>query len=148
MARVVDRLLAQLPGLQAEPIYSHSNTTRSSAVVGSASDSPRLHVSTQSEIIGVWIRVVLGLSLGMMLPNWPYSTTCGFPLFAYFIVLLTVIVAGLWSAAAAWRVRTGLAHVVALLLVLYGMSLAAAELLPRTGYAAEPAAWACEEELT
>jgi hypothetical protein len=83
-----------------------------------------------------------------MMSSWPYTTVCGFPLFGYSIALLTVILAGLWAASAAWRFRCGLAHVVSLLLVLYGMTLAAAELLPRTGYAAQPATWVCEDEFS
>lgn len=147
MARVVDRLLAQLPGLQAEPVYSHSSSTRSSTVLSGTTDAPRLHVSSQSEIIGVWIRVILGLSLGVMMSSWPYSTACGFPLFGYFIALITVFLAGIWAASAAWRFRCGLAHVVALLLVVYGMTLAAAEILPRAGYAVQQATWVCQDDL-
>ena len=148
MARVVDRLLAQLPGLQGQPAYSPPSSNRFPAVVGgsgSATVTRRLHEPTQSEVIGVWISVILGLSLGMMMSRWPYATTCGFPLFGYFSAVLTVMLAGLWGATAAWKFRSGLAHSVALVLLLYGMSLAMAEVLPRTGYAQAQATWLCEE---
>ena len=149
MARVVDRLLAQLPGLQAGPAYSPPSTSRFPAVVGGGSSGSttvtrRLHEPTQSEVIGVWIRVILGLSLGMMMSRWPYATTCGFPLFGYFSAILTVMLAGFWGAAAAWKFRSGLAHTVALVLLLYGISLAMAEVLPRSGYALDQATWLCE----
>lgn len=150
MARVVDRLLAQLPGLQAEPVYAQPSTNRFPALVGrsstSATPTRRLHEPTQSEVIGVWIRVILGLSLGIMMSGWPYATTCGLPLFGYFSAVITVMLAGLWAAMAAWRFRSGLAHVVALVLLLYGLTLGMAEVLPRTGYAAEPATWFCEDD--
>jgi hypothetical protein len=38
-----------------------------------------------------------------------------------------------------------LAHVVALTVLLYGLTLVVAELLPRTGYAVDHAAWQCAE---
>jgi hypothetical protein len=145
MARVVDRLLAQLPGLNAEPIQAHYGATRFPAVVGGTPVTRRLHEPTQGELIGVWIRVILGLSLGLMMSAWPYPTACGLPLFGYLAAVLTIMLAGVWAGVAAWRCQSGLAHIVALVLVLYGMTLATAELLPRTGYALDQATWLCEE---
>ncbi|HVD32594.1 MAG TPA: hypothetical protein VNC19_03375 [Gemmatimonadales bacterium] len=145
MARVVDRLLAQLPGLQAEPIRSHPSATRFPAVVGGSPGIARLHESSPSELIGVWLRVLLGLSVGIMMSGWPYATTCGLPLFGYLAALLTVMLTGIWAAVAAWRFRSGLAQIVALILTLYGLTLAAAEVLPRTGYASDQATWLCED---
>jgi len=151
MARVVDRLLAQLPGLQSGPAYSSASTIRSPAVVGgsgSATVTRRLHEPTQSEIIGVWIRAFLGLSLGVMLSRWPYGTACGLPLLGYLSAVITVMLAGLWAATAAWRFRSGLAHTVALVLLWYGMTLGMAEVLPRSGYALDQASWLCEDPPT
>jgi hypothetical protein len=88
---------------------------------------------------------MLGLSLGVMMVSWPYSRACGLPLLGYFSALLTVILSGLWAASSSWKHRVGLAHIVALSVVLYGITLAAAELLPRTGYAVDHASWQCEE---
>jgi hypothetical protein len=143
MARVVDRLLAQLPGLQGEPALSQGSRSRFPTVVGHASATPRLQEATQSELIGVWMRLLLGLSLGMMMARWPYSRTCGLPLFGYLSAVVTVMLAGVWAAAAAWKFRTALAHIVALILVVYSVLLVAAELLPRTGYALYQATWLC-----
>jgi hypothetical protein len=46
-----------------------------------------------------------------------------------------------------WRHRAARAHTLSLLIVLWGLVLAAVEVLPRTGYARpsadRPAAWAC-----
>jgi hypothetical protein len=93
----------------------------------------------------VWARVLLGLALGITMAVWPYSRTCGLPLFGYLGALAIVMIAGGWGAVAAWRFRTGLAHIVALILVFYGFMLAAAELLPRTGYSVDRATWQCED---
>lgn len=147
MARVVDRLLAQLPGLQGAPVHSHSSATRFPAVVGGSTVAPRLNDPSPSELIGVWLRVILGLSLGIMMSGWPYTTTCGLPLFGYLAAILTVMLTGVWAAVAAWKFRSGLAQIVALILTLYGLTLATAELLPRTGYALNQATWLCEEGL-
>jgi hypothetical protein len=143
MASVVDRLLAQLPGLQGGPAVAPEGSRRFPAVVGGGA-SPRVQVATQSEIIGVWIRVVLGLSLGVMMAAWPYLETCGEPLIGYLFAVCTVVTAGGWAAVAAWRHRAGLAHIISLILVCYGILLAAAVILPRTGYAADHATWFCE----
>jgi hypothetical protein len=49
------------------------------------------------------------------------------------------------TAIAAWRNRIALAHVLSLNLILYGLMLAMAEILPRTGYAMRHASWQCED---
>jgi hypothetical protein len=89
------------------------------------------------------MRLLLGLSLGIMMARWPYSRTCGLPLFGYLSAVVTVMLAGVWAAVSAWKFRTALAHIVAVILVVYGFLLVAAELLPRTGYALYQATWLC-----
>ena len=54
-----------------------------------------------------------------------------------------VHVAGVWGAWHAWDSRVGFAHVLALVTVLWGVSLTAKEVLPRVGYAKAAAAWEC-----
>jgi len=54
-----------------------------------------------------------------------------------------VIVAGGWIAVASWTRRQAACHVLALLLVLWGIALAGYEILPRIGYAAQRWAWQC-----
>jgi len=96
-------------------------------------------------MIEMWIRVLLGLSLAVMMGGWPYARACGFPLLGYLGAVTTVIVAGALAATASWKVRSGLAHIIALILIFYGVMLAGSELLPRTGYAVDRATWTCEE---
>jgi hypothetical protein len=145
MARVVDRLLAQLPGLQGQHTPIQVSSVRGPIVVSGNPVPRRLQEPTQSEQIGVWVRVLLGLGLGIMMARWPYSRTCGLPLSFYLSAVITVMLAGGWGAAAAWKFRTGLAHIVSLILILYAITLASAELLPRSGYAIDRATWQCEE---
>jgi hypothetical protein len=141
MARAVDRLLAQLPGLQggaapAPPVF------RSSA--------GEIHVSSgryvePPTLIGLWGRVALGLTLGTMMTAWPYFRECGLPLYGYLCAVAAVVVAGGWIALTAWKLRNGVAHVLALVLLFWGLVLTADALLPRTGYAAVIATWQCGE---
>jgi hypothetical protein len=80
-----------------------------------------------------------------MMAAWPYGRSCGLPLLFYLGAILIVIVSGAWAAAASWRYRIGLAHIVSLTVLLYGITIAAAELLPRTGYAVNHASWQCDD---
>jgi hypothetical protein len=144
MAGVVDRLLAQLPGLSSEPHVSASRP-RAAGQWSTPVSVPRTESTSQSQLIGVWVRVVLGLALGVMMGAWPYTRTCGLPLAGYLGAVLTVILSGTWAASASWKYRAGLAHVVSLIIMFYGILLAGAELLPRTGYASDRATWGCEK---
>jgi len=106
---------------------------------------PRPDVSPQRRMLGMWFRVVLALSLAVTMGWWPYNRACGFPLLGYLSAVTTVIVAGMWAATASWKVRSGLAHTIALVLVLFGFVLAGSELLTRNGYAVDRATWQCED---
>jgi hypothetical protein len=77
------------------------------------------------------------------MPFWPYSHGCGFKLLFYLVGVLAVVVAGVWSGLSSWKRRMGLAHVLSQLLVIWGLVLAAAVVLPRVGYAKDTATWFC-----
>jgi hypothetical protein len=144
MARVVDRLLAQLPGLQGavEPAPPAFRSSTGEARAFSASSENRIE---QPTLIGLWGRVALGMALGIMMTAWPYFRDCGLPLVGYLSAVATVVVAGGWIAVTAWKMRKGIAHILALILLFWGLVLTADELLPRTGYAAATATWQCGE---
>jgi hypothetical protein len=78
---------------------------------------------------------------------WPYDARCGAGLAAYLGATGVVALGGVWTAVWTWRHRAARAHTLSLLIVLWGLVLAAVEVLPRTGYARpsadRPAAWAC-----
>ena len=141
MARVVDRLLSQLPGLQgaaepAPPVF-RSATGEIRVASGRYVEPPTL--------IGLWGRVALGLMLGVMMTAWPYFRECGLPLFGYLAALVAVVVTGGWIAVTAWKLRNGIAHILALVLLFWGLTLTADELLSRTGYVAVQSTWQCGE---
>ena len=145
MASVVDRLLAQLPGLQSDRPEARGSRPRppEARATGVSFATPIRTDVGPSQVLATWARVLLALTLGLMLARWPYSQVCGLPLLGYLAAVAVLIVAAGAGAAAAWRTRNALAHVVALVLMLYGTALTMAELLPRTGYAARHASWQC-----
>lgn len=97
----------------------------------------------KKDIAGAWLRVLLGVALGAGMTQWPYDAHCGTGLFLYLAPAALVVLVGLWSAATAWRRRIGLAHVISLLVVLWGLVLVAQVVLPRTGYLGSHLPWGC-----
>jgi hypothetical protein len=104
-------------------------------------------VQRTTSSFGVFARLMLAVVLGLAMLFWPYSARCGPGLFAYLFASGMVGVAGVWSAVWTWRHRSSQAHVLSLLLVVWGLVLAGLEVLPRIGYSipttAHPATWMC-----
>ena len=98
--------------------------------------------------LGVMLRLLLSILLGVGIVFWPYEAKCGFGLAAYLAAVGVVVVSGAWSAVWSWRHRSGRAHSLSLLILLWGLVLAGMEVLPRIGYAkgdpTHPTAWACK----
>jgi putative flippase GtrA len=92
-------------------------------------------------------RFALACALGVAIVFWPYSARCGLGLAGYLGAVTTLIVAGVWSSIWTWKHRAARAHTVSLLLLTWGIVLAAADVLPRVGYAKtsvnHPANWTC-----
>ncbi|MDF2771021.1 MAG: hypothetical protein K0S86_514 [Geminicoccaceae bacterium] len=96
--------------------------------------------------LGVMARLVLAVSLGVGMLFWPYEARCGLGLAAYLASVAVVVGAGVWTSIWTWRHRSSRAHILSLLLILWGGVLAAIEILPRAGYAKpDPVrtTWAC-----
>lgn len=133
----VDRLLNQLPTHREEQMAAAASPKR--APVAPAGGAP----PESGSRLGTWARVGLGLLVGIGMPFWPYSHGCGFTLLFYMVGVLAVVVAGVWSGLSSWKRRMGLAHLLSQLLVIWGLVLAAAVVLPRVGYAVDAATWFC-----
>jgi Flp pilus assembly protein TadB len=103
---------------------------------------------SRTSTLGVLVRLLLAVALGIGMIFWPYQARCGLGLLAYLFAVVVLIGAGAWSAVWAWRHRAGKAHVLSLLIMLWGTILGAQEILPRTGYAKptldHPSVWQCE----
>lgn len=90
-----------------------------------------------------WLRVLLGLLLAVGMTQWPYPNACGLNLAVYLGAITAVIVTGVWSSISSWQRRLGLAHTLSLLVFLWGVILAAREVLPRIGYTRHARTWTC-----
>jgi len=143
--REVDKLLAKLP--EADPMVGRGAPTVPRAYpVAQGVHTPRPEgPAAAGARITTWIRVGLGVALGVGMLVWPYSHVCGLKLIFYTIGAGTVVVAGLWSGISSWKRRMGFAHLLSLGLVIWGLALAAGVILPRVGYANQSATWFCPE---
>jgi membrane protein YdbS with pleckstrin-like domain len=94
-------------------------------------------------------RLVLVFALGAALALWPYENQCGSGLLGFLGVEAMIVVGGVWVAFTTWRYRLPRMHMLSLLIVLAGLTLLAAEVLPRVGYASvdpkHPPSFSCPE---
>jgi len=94
-------------------------------------------------------RLVLVAALGVALALWPYERECGSGLFGFLGVELMIVVGGAWVAFTTWRYRLPRMHVLSLFIILAGLLLLAAEVLPRVGYASvdpkHPPSFSCPD---
>ena len=147
MEREVNRLLAQLTHAGAEPIGElrlNGGGPPVQPVARPRSSGPaRSAASPRWNAAALWGRVLLAGVLSVAMLQWPYAHACGWALLAYLGAVVAVLLAGGWVAFASWRLRNGLTHLLSLVLFFWGLVLAAEQILPRIGYAADPAAWLC-----
>lgn len=146
--REVDKLLAKLP--EADPYLRGSGAPAPprAGAPGSAAASVSPGAGAGAIAVGrlgTWARVGLGLLIGIGMTQWPYTHGCGLKLWFYLIGVGAVLVAGVWSSISSWRRRLGVAHLLSQGLVIWGLVLAAREVLPRVGYAKIAATWFCPD---
>jgi hypothetical protein len=147
MAREVDRLLAQLERSGPQPRISdasHNGSLPKPAITPKPTRavSPGSS-STRGPLIALWARVLLGIGLGAVMTQWPYPHGCGLALAGYLGAIGIVMLSGAWIAFESWKLRSGVPHILSLILFYWGIVLAAEQLLPRVGYAATAAGWGC-----
>jgi hypothetical protein len=147
MAREVDRLLRQLP--HADPTLRGDPDPPPPRPQAGVTSGPRPAVPprptgpTTWQKVGVWARVAGAAGLGAALTQWPYPSDCGWPLYGHLAAVFAVLLTAGWAAVAAWNLRMAPAHALALVAGFWGIVLAAEQILPRVGYAAESRTWAC-----
>jgi hypothetical protein len=147
MAREVERLLKKLPGADPTLRGDPEAPPRSPG----ASSGPRPAVPpfrkdagpTPGQRAGLWALALGAGALGTALTQWPYATDCGWALYGYLGAVLAVLITAGWAAITAWRQRNAAAHILALVGGYFGIVLAAEQILPRVGYAAETLTWRC-----
>jgi hypothetical protein len=149
MSRQVDRLLARLSGPVAGPALEPSSRQRASSSYAASQPLVAVGVARAPVAprhgpgIALWMRALLGVTLAAAMTQWPYPHDCDLPLLGYLGAVAALVLAGGWVALASWTFRSGPVHVLSLILVFWGVVLAAEQTLPRVGYAAERASWRC-----
>jgi len=143
----VDRLLKKLP--DADPTLGRRAGYEPTAKKPSLSTvTPRGGVAPPSGSgrLGTWAKVALGVLVGIgVAPGvWPYSHGCGLRLIFYLLGVTTVVAAGVWASLSSWKRRLGFAHVIAQVLIVWGILLVTREVLPRVGSHAA-ALWLCPD---
>ena len=132
----IDKVIARMPSQGAAP------ASGAPAALPAGRPAPSAGGGTLA-VFTTWLRVALGIALAVGITQWPYASACGLNLIVYLGAIGVVIVAGLWSSVSSWRRRLGLAHMLSLLVLLWGLVLAAREVLPRVGYAKDVRTWSC-----
>jgi hypothetical protein len=146
MAQEVDRLLKKLPGAdpKASSHLHHHQAAASSWGAGAAIPRGAASAGPSARDRAItWIKVTAGAVFGALMIQWPYVRDCGGLLYGYLFVVLGLAVVGAVGAMASWRSRMALAHLISLTVILWSLALAAGEILPRIGYAAQSASWSC-----
>ena len=150
LALEVDRLLKQLPGgdptLQGdrEPEEPPRPLPSGGFTLAAPRPSPQPPVpSLRAQHVTSWLGALFAAGLGAAVAQWPYARECGWVLYLYLGVIGVLLITAGWASVAAWRVRSAGAHVLALIVVFWGIVLAAEQILTRIGYSAQSAAWAC-----
>ena len=102
---------------------------------------PSISMPALSEVWMVRAWVGLGAALAIAMPYWPYAKAYSWGLFLYLFAVALVIFSGVWSARLTWLTRLAVAHTLAVTILVWGVTLAAAETLPRIGYAKAETTW-------
>jgi hypothetical protein len=97
---------------------------------------------------GAMVRLGLTSALSVGIVFWPYSRECGSGLFSYLGVAAVVIVGAVWSLLWTWRGRMGRSHALSMMIMVWGLAVAASQIVPRTGAfgiaaTAQTAHWFC-----
>jgi hypothetical protein len=117
---------------------------------GAKSPGERAMIVTEQKTtstLGVLARLTLSVALGVAIGFWPYSARCGLGAAEYLGAIAVLLTSGVWSSVWSWRHRAARAHILSLLLILWGLVLASVDVLPRMGWAKSsvehPARWTC-----
>jgi hypothetical protein len=82
---------------------------------------------------GAMVRLGLSTALSVGIIFWPYSRECGSGLFSYLGVAAVVIVGAVWSLRWTWRGRMARSHALSIVVMIWGLTVAASQIAPRTG---------------
>ena len=138
----IDKLMAQ-PQAPQLPAKAGSAPAPSRQSAGSAPPVAAGSPVSRKAIFATWLKVILAAVAAGAMTRWPYAHACGLGLFLYLGATGVIALSGVTSAISTWKRRIGAAHTVSILVLLWGLGLAAAVVLPRIGYAKAAATWFC-----
>jgi hypothetical protein len=145
-AKEMAKIDKQLESVSDEALFPTKKGAPSSPKAAAA-NAEAVEKQRSTSTLGVFLRLLLSVALGVGILFWPYDARCGLGLAGYLAAVGVVVGSGIWSAIWTWRHRSGRGHALSLLLVLWGLGLGAMEVLPRIGYAKpdalRPATWSC-----
>src|SRR5437867_13114343 len=98
----VDRLLKKLPG-EPTPSASSAPTVRKTPAVA----PPGADLTAAGQWLGTWARVVLGLLIGIGMPQWPYTHGCELRLIDSLVGVAAAFAAEAWGAISTCDRRVG-----------------------------------------
>ena len=93
--------------------------------------------------LGQWVRVLAGVAVAVAVAQWPYPHSCGMALYGYLAAAGGVALVGVWGAVTSWNRRMGVAHLLSVLVSLWGLGLIGKAVLDRSTYHSHPAIWSC-----
>jgi hypothetical protein len=136
----IDKIIAKQP----LPVPAPAPSAPAPGQPRRAAPSPDLSQTPRHRLVlTTWLRVVLALVVAAAMTQWPYSHGCGLQLVFYLGAAAGVILAGLWGTVISWKRRMPGAHLVSLLVTLWGAYLAGKVVLDRTGYPKIQRTWSC-----
>ena len=71
-----------------------------------ATRTENLEKQRTTSTLGVFVRLLLSIALGVGILFWPYDARCGFGLAGYLAAVGVVAASGIWSAVWTWRHRS------------------------------------------
>ena len=138
----------QLESISDEALFPAKSAGPAKNPKTAAAKAENLEKQRTTSTLGVFVRLLLSVALGVGILWWPYDARCGFGLAGYLVAVGVVTASGIWSAVWTWRHRSARGHTVSLLLILWGLVLGSMEVLPRIGYGKpdemHPATWVCK----
>lgn len=146
--RLIEKMPARRPGEAAVPAGRTEGAPQPAGRPGAPPAAGAPHPvgrPPRGRVFGLWAVLLLVLALGGLLLFWPYRNACGTGLLGYLAAVAVVVLGALWTAVRTWRLHRPVAHLLAILALMWGLALAAERVLPRVGYAAESADWTCAD---
>jgi hypothetical protein len=107
---------------------------------GSAPPTPQKRVIALS-----WFWTGIAVLLAVALLLWPFDRNCGIRLIFFIGAGGLALLAGVVGALNSWVSRSGLAHLLSLIVIVWAGVLVMREILPRAGYAKESRDWTCPQ---